>query len=84
MKRKRKYRSTRRGYVTSRGRSPDWNDRFNVTISKDNKSNHPFYREYFDKRPKQFENSFRIKYPDSTNELPGITDIHSPDHTKSK
>ena len=31
-----------------------WNERFQVTHSKDNESFHPFYKEYFDK-------PFRVK-----------------------
>ena len=45
---------------------------------------HPFYREYFDKKPKQLNTSFRVKYANSTNEIPGITDAASRQHTKTK
>ena len=45
---------------------------------------HPFYREYFDKKPKQLNTSFRVKYANSTNEIPGITDATSRQHTKTK
>ena len=33
---------------------------------------HPFYRSYFDKDPKELPTAFRIKYANSSNELPGI------------
>ena len=30
-----------------------WNDRFCITESKNNIKVHPFYRQYFDKQPKE-------------------------------
>lgn len=45
---------------------------------------HQYFREYFGKRPKEFSSSFRIKYANSSNELPGITDVGSRQHSKVK
>ena len=45
----------------------DWNNRFQVTTSTLNKVMHPFYREYFDKKPKQAGESSRIKNATSSN-----------------
>ena len=64
--------------------APEWDQRFFVTTSKDNGRLHSFFREYFDKKPKEISSSFRIKYANSTNELPGITDVKSRLHTKVK
>ena len=61
-----------------------WNNRFNVTDSKNNKESHPFYREYFDKKPGQHSTHFRIMYAGSVNELPGIAEIQSKENTKAK
>ena len=70
--------------MSGRNGAPDWNDRFHVTTSHNNGQLHQFFREYFDKKPKQFSSSFRIKYANSSNELPGITDVGSRQHTKVK
>ena len=70
--------------ISGRNGAPDWNDRFHVTTSHNNGQLHQFFREYFDKKPKQFSSSFRIKYANSSNELPGITDVGSRQHTKVK
>jgi len=35
---------------------------------------HPFYRQYFGESSKQLKTTFRIKYANSTNELPGIVE----------
>ena len=64
--------------------APEWDQRFFVTTSKDNGRLHSFFREYFDKKPKAFPTSFRVKYANSANELPGITDVNSRAHTKVK
>ena len=64
--------------------APEWDQRFFVTTSKDNGRLHSFFREYFDKKPKEISSSFRIKYANSTNELPGITDVKSRIHSKVK
>ena len=45
---------------------------------------HPFYRQYFDKKPKEASTSFRVKYASSVNELPGITQLGTKSHTKVK
>ena len=45
---------------------------------------HPFYRQYFDKKPKEPPTSFRVKYASSTNELPGITALGTKSHQKAK
>ena len=62
----------------------EWNDRFHVTTSCNNNQLHGFFREYFDKKPKQFASSFRVKYANSSNELPGITDVGTRTHVKVK
>jgi len=66
------------------GGAPQWDNRFNITCSKGNHYFHDYYREYFGKQPKRFASSFRIKYANSTNELPGITDVGSTYHCKVK
>ena len=55
----------------------EWDNRFHLTTSKSNHKLHPYYREYFDKKPKQIPQSFHFKYASSTNELPGIVDNES-------
>ena len=65
-------------------RAQGWNSRFHVAESKNNHESHQFYREYFDKAPKQHATHFRIKYAGSINELPGITQINSKNNTKVK
>jgi len=67
-----------------RNQAPEWNERFYVTTSSNNNRLHQFFREYFDKKPKVPPTNFRIKYANSSNELPGITDIGSRQHTKIK
>ena len=62
----------------------EWNDRFQITASTHNRVMHPFYREYFDKKPKQLSTNFRVKYANSTNEIPGITDAGTRQHTQTK
>lgn len=61
-----------------------WNNRFNVTDSKNNNDSHPFYREYFDKKPKEHSTHFRVKFAGSINELPGITQLTSKENQKVK
>ena len=61
-----------------------WNDRFFVTTSSGNNQLHGFFREYFDKKPKSISSSFRVKYCNSTNELPGIVDVNSRHISKVK
>ena len=72
------------GRSKMRNAMPEWDDRFNITTSKGNHSLHDYYREYFGKPPKRFASSFRIKYANSTNELPGITDVGTLQHCKVK
>ena len=67
-----------------RRNAPEWNDRFYVTTSVNNGKLHQFFREYFGKKPKEHSSSFRVKYANSTNELPGITDNATRTHTKVK
>jgi hypothetical protein len=50
----------------------NWDGRFAQEVSHFNKELHPFYRSYFDKDPKELPTAFRIKYANSSNELPGI------------
>ena len=73
----------RKNQGKSRG-APEWDDRFYVTTSNNNNRLHQYFREYFDKKPKQFASSFRVKYANSANELPGITDVGTRTHTKVK
>lgn len=70
--------------MDARHAAPEWDGRFNVTTSCNNGQLHQFFREYFDKKPKEFPSSFRVKYANSSNELPGITDVGSRTHTKVK
>mmetsp|Transcript_21653 Transcript_21653/g.26607 ORF Transcript_21653/g.26607 Transcript_21653/m.26607 type:complete len:152 (+) Transcript_21653:214-669(+) len=74
----------RKSVGESRGGAKEWDNRFFVTTSSNNHKLHQFFREYFDKPPKQFSSSFRIKYANSTNELPGITDVGSRQYSKVK
>lgn len=67
-----------------RNHVPEWDSRFYVTESKGNHHFHSYFREYFDKKPKQFASSFRITYANSTNDLPGITDVASRQISKTK
>ena len=61
-----------------------WNNRHSVTTSSGNNQLHGFFREYFDKKPKRISSSFRIRYCNSVNELPGIVDVHSKNYAKVK
>jgi len=81
---KKKLSKKRAEQATDSRNSREWNDRFFVTTSTYNQSLHQFYREYFDKKPKEYATSFRIKYANSTNELPGISDVCKPSHSKVK
>ena len=55
-----------------------------MTTSSNNTKLHQFFREYFDKKPGSIETSFRVKYANSSNELPGITAVGSRTHSKVK
>lgn len=55
-----------------------------MTTSSNNTRLHQYFREYFDKKPGAIETSFRIKYANSSNELPGITAVGSRTHSKVK
>jgi hypothetical protein len=39
-----------------------WDERFSIPISEQNKQNHPFYKTFFDKKPKELPFNFRFKY----------------------
>ena len=65
-------------------RALGWDERFHVADSKNNNTSHQFYREYFDKKPKENATHFRIKYAGSINELPGIANVNSKLNTKTK
>jgi ribosomal protein L20 len=43
---------------SSSGIRGTWDHRFHVTKSKDNKSIHPYYKEYFDKKPRNRDKAF--------------------------
>jgi len=46
---------------------------------------HPCYREYFDKKPKQNDTSFRVKYTNSSKEFPGANgDATTRQHARTK
>lgn len=49
-----------------------WNNRFATETSVINRELHPFYRQYFGKDTKQIPTVYRVRYANSTNELPGI------------
>ena len=70
--------------IDGRNNAPEWNDRFFVTTSVNNRNLHQYFREYFGKQPKEHAYNFRVKYANSTNELPGITDVHSRAYKKVK
>jgi hypothetical protein len=55
----------------------NWDTRFATEFSESNKKLHPFYRQYFGKAPKELQTTFRIKYANSSNELPGIVDLQN-------
>lgn len=67
----------------SRNNSPNqWNSRFNVSNSSGNRDYHQFYRAYFDKQPKQMSTVYRVRYAQSSNQLPHVIDISKKNHTK--
>ena len=74
----------RKASYGTQDKATGWNNRFNITDSKNNNDSHPFYREYFDKKPGQHATHFRIKYAGSVNELPGITQVHTKENVKTK
>ena len=55
-----------------------------MTAGKGNIKSIQYFREYFDKEPGEMPKVFRVKYSNSTNELPGIIDLQSNEIKKVK
>lgn len=55
---------------------PAWDSQFGIVASRDNHHQHQYYRQYFDKQPKEHAFNFRFKYAMNSLETAGIVQMH--------